>query len=581
MEYLFNAEEPRYELEQWPRHLRAAEEAWPEAERDAESRKRWNKLYNTVESFLSQESPVYRCWSKRVYLWHQKPLGPLHVAARYGLLGMMQRYISHGINVDVLDEDRWTPLHYTCWDFGRNVGLKLLVQHDAEVNALTELGQTPLTLLAAGSGPPELFQYLLNHGAKPEVPDQEGWTCLHFSATNRNLELCKILLGRSTVDVNARNSDGDTPLHLLFRFPNASPELVKLLLDHGANVNEQNQESQGPLFAASLVGNVTATRMLLDYNADINDDENVFGRTALHAAVEASNLELVKLLIGKGADVYRQDKKGRDCFAIAADENQVDIIDFLLETWKSQGATTLHLLTKDLDGDTPLHRSALKGSEKAVDSLLRAGDAATMCSLCNHNNATPLHMAASRGHRQVVEIILNHGANPRVMDNLGKLPLDDAFQGWKDDYQNTDFEETINLLAPRSREFAQIAGNLDFAIEKGAVKFIELLDRPYESMDIHGWTSIILAVECGHYEVANALSRNVQLSNIEASDSETRATSGCPPSRWTTGAMNTRLSISESGLEVTYPDGKLLPKRNYVASTHGAQTQRVLHATIA
>lgn len=474
---------------------------------------------------------------------------------------MMQRYISHGINGDVLDEERWTPLHYTCWDSDKNIGLKLLVQHDAEVNALTELGQTPLISLAAGSGSPELFQYLLNHGARPEVLDQEGWTCLHFNAINRNLELCKILLGRSTVDVNARNSDGDTPLYLLFRFPNASPELVKLLLDHGANVNEQNQESQGPLFAASLVGNVTATRMLLDYNADINDDENVFGRTALHAAVEASNLELVKLLIGKGADVYRQDKKGRDCFAVAADENQVEIIDFLLETWKSQGATTMHLITEDLDGDTPLHRSALKGSEKAVDILLKAGDAATMCSLCNHHNATPLHMAASKGHRQVVEIILNHGANPRAMDNMGKLPLDHAFQGWKDDYQNTDFEETINLLAPRSRELAQIAGNHDFAIEKGAVHFIELLDTSYESMDIHGWTPIMLAEECGHYEVANALLRNVQLSNIEASDSERRATSVCYPSRWTTAAMNTRLSISESGLEVKITLPQLMAHR--------------------
>lgn len=136
-------------------------------------------------------------------------------------------------------------------------------------------------------------------------------------------------------------------------------------------------------------------------------------------------------------------------------------------------------------------------------------------------------------------------------------------------------------MAPRSRKFAQIAGNLDFAIEKGAVKFIELLDRPYENMDIHGWTPIMLAEECGHYEIANALLRNVQLSNIEASDSDRRATSVCSPSRWTTAAMNTRLSISESGLEVTYPDGKLPPKRNYVASTHGAQTQRVLHATIA
>lgn len=51
-------------------------------------------------------------------------------------------------------------------------------------------------------------------------------------------------------------------------------------LDHGVDVNEQNKFSQGPLYAASLVGNVPAVKLLLGHNADIKDDGEVFDRTA-------------------------------------------------------------------------------------------------------------------------------------------------------------------------------------------------------------------------------------------------------------------------------------------------------------
>lgn len=97
-------EPPRYELAQWPRHLRAAEEAWPPAERDTDLQERWEKLYTIIEIILSPGSRVYRDRSRRLSLWRSQPLDPLHVAARLGLLGMMQRYISYGAIVNVLDE---------------------------------------------------------------------------------------------------------------------------------------------------------------------------------------------------------------------------------------------------------------------------------------------------------------------------------------------------------------------------------------------------------------------------------------------------------------------------------------------
>lgn len=70
--------------------------------------------------------------------------------------------------------------------------------------------------------------------------------------------------------------------------------------------------------------------------------------------------------------------------------NQLEIIQYLLDTWRGQGALTPHLLTKDLDGNTTLHRSALRGNANVVNCLLKAGDAAAMCSERNNNDATTL-----------------------------------------------------------------------------------------------------------------------------------------------------------------------------------------------
>ncbi len=568
-------ESPRYELAQWTRHLRAAEKAWPAAEREADMQERWEKLYNTIESFLSPESLVYMCWSRRLSLWRKKPCDPLLVAARFGLLGMMQRYISYGTNVDVLDENGWTPLHFACQGVD-NVGIELLVQHGADVNvATTNTIETPLLVLSRTTGSPEWFQYLLDHGAKPETPDIDGWTCLHNAAGNRNFELCSILLRCTIVDINAKDSEGETPLHWIFKFPNASYELVKLFLDHNSEVNEQNRYSEGPLYAACLVGNVTGARLLLDYKADIDDDEDIFGRTALHAAVRTSNLELVKLLIERKADVYRQDKRGRDCFTQAADEAEVEILEYLLDTWRSSNSTTQHLLTQDLDGDTPLHRSAASGNDEAVKILLKAGDAATMCSQCNHIGATSLHIAAYTGHRQAVDVLLDNGASPLVRNNKGNLPLDVAWEGMKENYGNAEFEETITQLARLSPDVAQNVGHLDFAIEKGAIELVRILRTPTKGADVHGWTPIVLAEECGQHEITSILLHNAYPDIFEAFDLVRESALVHPPSRWSTTDKHPQLILSEDGLEVSYPMGKLLRKLDRVSSTDLQQIPRI------
>ena len=78
LEYVYDSsdETPRYELEQWPRHVRSAEQAWPVEKRDTDIQARFEELHNTIGKFLTPESMVYKSWSRKLSLWRKKASTP-------------------------------------------------------------------------------------------------------------------------------------------------------------------------------------------------------------------------------------------------------------------------------------------------------------------------------------------------------------------------------------------------------------------------------------------------------------------------------------------------------------------------
>lgn len=132
---------------------------------------------------------------------------------------------------------------------------------------------TPLLYSIKDETSLEPIKFLLENGANPTISADTGETPLHAAAWKQNNSICEILLGYSSVEVNAKNKDGETPLHLACKWTNTSEGLIKLLLDHKADPNVQDGESQAPLYEACRSGNSAAARVLLQYEADINDDD--------------------------------------------------------------------------------------------------------------------------------------------------------------------------------------------------------------------------------------------------------------------------------------------------------------------
>ncbi|XP_044220811.1 ankyrin repeat and SOCS box protein 9-like [Thunnus albacares] len=198
---------------------------------------------------------------------------PIHDAAFNGHVLALQRLIAQGTCVNLSTLDQVSPLHGACIQ-GHVACAKLLVENGANVNNSTVDGQSPLSEacarghvtcislllqhgatalgtnqsnspihLAAAKGHPECIEPLVQYGADVDQYVDQSGSPLHAACTNQQLSSVRKLL-QLGASVNSSVS-GDSPLHLAARL--SSPEMVSVLLDHGADHSLRNLEGKRPL----------------------------------------------------------------------------------------------------------------------------------------------------------------------------------------------------------------------------------------------------------------------------------------------------------------------------------------------
>jgi ankyrin repeat protein len=150
---------------------------------------------------------------------------PLLTASSDGNPAVVQLLLDHGADPHACDDDGSTAL-----DYAGTLGVsRMLIK--------LNVSQTCAFLCAANHGDPEQMQLLLDYGASPDVRGDYEETPLHSAAHWGRLAAVRFLVLEAKVDVNARDRDGTTPLHLASQgLLEANPKLVEFLLDHGADV---------------------------------------------------------------------------------------------------------------------------------------------------------------------------------------------------------------------------------------------------------------------------------------------------------------------------------------------------------
>lgn len=149
---------------------------------------------------------------------------------------------------------------------------------------------------------------------------------------NEQTAQVKELLKQNPNLVNSIGASGFTPLHTAIGMVNQ--DLVKILLDHGADANKK-ANAVTPLFDAidliNLGNMLPIIQLLLNHNADTNIPNNNQVSPLLHAITRKASLETIKLLLNHKANPNASDQKGLTPLMKAAEDGRKYIVEELLE----------------------------------------------------------------------------------------------------------------------------------------------------------------------------------------------------------------------------------------------------------
>ena len=271
-------------------------------------------------------------------------------------LEVIQLLLDHGADVNAQSGEYGTALQATTIEFNESLrveAIQLFLDKGVDVNAQGGKYGTALQA-AAYTNKLEVVQLLLDNGADANAQSGEYGTALQAAAAayDSSVEVVQLLLDRGA-DINAQGGKFGTALqataavykseYVIFEPDkgvgafNRRAEIIRLLLDKGADVNIQGGEYGTALRAAAYRGKVELIHLLLDKGADVNAQGGggEYG-TALQAAAASSGesmLEVVRLLLDNGADVNAQSAGGRYGTALhaAAHCSNVEVMRLLVE----------------------------------------------------------------------------------------------------------------------------------------------------------------------------------------------------------------------------------------------------------
>ncbi|CAM0948128.1 unnamed protein product [Alopecurus aequalis] len=217
---------------------------------------------------------------------------------------------------------------------GRTHVCRYLVQDlGFPVDARSSPGDTPL-VLAAMYGHTATAAYLLERGADPRAPDSNGKTPLYRAAYKGDRELAMLLLHRG-VHPGAANPWG-TALHVAaFR---AHPDVVAILLRHGADPNKVCNGIFPPLVSALLGRSLECVKLLIQAGANVNTS-GFDGTTPLFLACRShGNVPCVKCLLEAGANPNGVDELGRLPIEVAAVHDDTELVEVLFPVTRRPAA---------------------------------------------------------------------------------------------------------------------------------------------------------------------------------------------------------------------------------------------------
>lgn len=189
-----------------------------------------------------------------------------------------------------------------------------------------------------------------------------------------------------------------TPLHNAVSH-STDPEITKVLLKNGADVNAKNKGGLSPLHCAILEGNsVEVLSELIKAKADVNDKVKG-GGTPLHMAVFSQSPETIRLLLRARADVMAKNSEGESVLAYAVSLGKKEGSEMALQAFVDAG---VDVNFPSITGDPLLHYAISQKFSHLIPILIAGGADLTSKDL---NGRVPLQLAREIGDREIIELL--------------------------------------------------------------------------------------------------------------------------------------------------------------------------------
>lgn len=254
---------------------------------------------------------------------------------------------------------------------------------------------------------------------------------LYSAAFADNLPMVELLI-EAGADPNAivvlhhETGRASTPLRVAAELKHQ--DIMNFLLDHGGDVGVEVKSGTTSLMIAAMTGRPTIVADVLDSKPALNAHADFLffndraGKTALMIAAERGFRDVVRLLLGAGANPNASSRNGMTALHSAAwSAKDVEIVELLI----AHGAD---LNAKGQEIGTPITQAL---DVEVARVLLDAG--ADVNDVSDSDGRTLLHWAALNCDRKLITFLLEHGADPLALNRWGQTPRAgaDAMEGRK------------------------------------------------------------------------------------------------------------------------------------------------------